>query len=813
MTARNLLNRTLGKLMRSHVQLAAFTALSAVCLLATVALTLQVFFQLDAYGSADRDNVEWSMAQLEVDQVKLILAVEDADPPEIRRRFDVFYSRVETLRNGRVYREELTGTRAEIDLRQIRAALDRMIPMIDAPDPVLRDATPRIGRTLDALTQPIRNLSSRGISIDAARTDAERDTLTSKMVQLATLNLVLLAALLSLLLLLQRLYHVHRDRAKENRTTLDRLAAILNTSRDAILVTETDGRIVDANAVAHRMFGGPDARLDGMRRISDLLGRPAAGGGWTPLTPDGIVKAGPQSPAHRSDLKGRRADGTEFPVELSADLSSRDGRDVCVCFIRDISRRVAVEAEIRDAREKALSGVRAKARFLGMISHEMRTPLNGLLGALDLIEDTGLRPEQARYARIMKSSGQLLVTQIEDALDIAQADRRDLSVTPGSFDLGALVYALIEGQRPEAAANGTEIDLLGLDTAEGRVDGDRDRLHQVLLNLLSNAVKFTRNGHITIEVVRLRSADGPTGDVEIRIADTGIGISDADLPTIFDDFVRVDDPGRPSTEGTGLGLGIARHLVELMGGRIGAESVKGEGSLFWIVLPLPPSAAAAIAPPAPGNKTPAAAPCPACSVLIVEDNGTNREVLHAMLEKDGHDVALAADGAQGVNLAGARHFDLILMDLSMPVMDGIEATRRIRGTGGPCAKTRVIGLTAHFRPDDDARLSGAGFDDIQAKPLRRSRLADLLSGGAASCRPAVCVDGALAGDVLDQLHADLPEEKVRALMTEFLDDGHALMAELATLDPALPGDLGGRLHRLAGSAATLGAVALQSALA
>ena len=806
----------LKRLMHRRVQLTVLSALSFLCLVATAIMTTQVFLTLDEYGSSRADNAHWASAQLEVDQVKLILALEKASSPspasleEVRQRFDVLYSRAATLKNGASYREAYAGTSAQIGLFDILATLDSIVPIIDDQNDGLTTQRNAVLQKITDLTLAIRRLSAEGIVADARRAEDARKILTSKLIELTVLSLLMLIALMALLSLMWQLYRLYRRRAFQNRITLNRLSTILNTSQDAVLVVCPKGNIVDVNTAAETMFSL--SQPDGSRKtVSQVLYRKSEDGTLSSISGEKLLQSCSDGPNRCCNLTALGPGGAFFPVELSADIAARAGDQVCVCFIRDISRRVAAEEEMQEARDNALAGERSRARFLGVISHEMRTPLHGILGTLDLLDETLLSPEQARYSQVMQSSGQVLLTQINHALDVTQADGGQLLLNEKEFDLDTLLDDLILSQKFEAKSKDIGLELLMEDPPFGRVLGDPDRIKQVLLNLLSNAIKFTSHGQVTIEVARI-GKPGTNGDmVEFQISDSGIGISESDLPHIFDDFFRTTSEEGPLAEGTGLGLGIAHEIVILMGGQIGAESLKGEGSLFWVRIPLPCAKKAAQQPSEPGTQAPRLVR--PLDILVVEDNATNRFVMFEMLRKDHHKVTQACDGFSAVALAARKSFDLILMDVSMPGVDGIEATRQIRNGIGASCDARIVFLTAHMHPDQDDRLRTAGADAVYTKPLRRSALRFLIADGDTSLRrqnaPArVQVDDT----ILDQLHAVLAGPKFTFLIESFISEGNAFVKKLEDIRALPPAVLVDYLHRFAGSAATFGAVAIQATL-
>ena len=807
MTARKVIRRIMAR----RAQLTLLSVAAAICFVATAILTAQVFLKLDDYRTAYSDNIQWTVAKLEVEHAKYLHAVErlansaDSDLSEMRRRFDIFYSRVNTLETAQTYRQVLSSPRARDLVGTLSESIRRQADIIDADDALVIQNQPQLLSMAQELTTPVVRLSSIGIAYDVNRREMQRTQLAGKLTKLILLSLALLTTLFALLALFWQLYIRYRRRAMQNRTTLNRLATIINTSQDAILVVSPSGAILEGNHVAHAIFGLPhDGKTKG--NVSGILSKADDSGVARPVTGEMLIGSCATGPNLCTKLSARDKTGRIFPIELSANMASRSGDNVCVCFLRDISQRIATEAEMHAARDKALSGERAKARFLGMISHEMRTPLNGILGALDLLDDTPLTPEQARYTQIMQSSGQLVLNQINDALDVSQADGENLSLVSDRFDLDALLDDLMCTQHGQAELQNSTLELVRSPVPLGPVLGDQNRLHQVLLNLLSNAIKFTRDGQITIEATRLGPPHALRDEVEFQISDTGIGIAEQDLPRIFDDFVRLEDQN--TTEGTGLGLGIAKHLVTLMGGTIGAESVYEEGSLFWVRVPLPRARDVETAPVRPELH---ALPPRALSVLVVEDNDTSRFVLNEMLRKDGHHVTLTGNGAEAVAAAHDWCFDLILMDINMPGIDGIEATRQIRGGFGASRDSRIVALTAHYRPEHNDRFNGVQIDLICTKPLRRAALRDILSGGPVRDRPAGVQTG-VDMQVLDQLCAVLPAKNLSRVLDDFLAEGQSIIDRLPSIRSKPKQDLAADLHQFAGSAATFGAVALQTAL-
>jgi CheY-like chemotaxis protein len=365
------------------------------------------------------------------------------------------------------------------------------------------------------------------------------------------------------------------------------------------------------------------------------------------------------------------------------------------------------------------------------MSHEMRTPLNGLLGSLELLEQGALDHGQRRHLATLRSSGELLLQHVNDVLDISRLDAAAYSFVRDAVDPAALLDEVAESQRARAAEGGNRIELV-LPPEPGRpaLLGDPRSLRQALLNLLGNAIKFTRNGRITLAFTT--GAETEEGlAVEFRVTDTGPGIPPRDHARIFEDFVTLDASYGRQAEGTGLGLPITRRLVTAMGGEIGVDSRPGHGSSFWFRLSLPldrsrPAPAPEVA--APATDAALSAPSgPPLHLLMIEDNEVNRAILRAFLGKLGHAVDEAQDGAEGIRLAALRRYDLILTDISMPHVSGVEATRAIRAGQGASRDVPIVAVTAHALPDELAAFRAAGIDGVLTKPIRLRTLAETIA--------------------------------------------------------------------------------------
>jgi two-component system, sensor histidine kinase len=371
---------------------------------------------------------------------------------------------------------------------------------------------------------------------------------------------------------------------------------------------------------------------------------------------------------------------------------------------------------LAEARRNAEAANQAKSAFLAMVSHELRTPLNGVLGMARALQRTGLDPRQQGYVETMLRSGDDLVAILNDVLDLSkiEAGRMDLEAT--AFDIGALAEQAAELWAEAATARRLSL-VVEIDSATpARVVGDETRVRQVLANLISNALKFTEHGSVRLRVTHAPRAMG--AGVEIVVTDTGIGMSSNQVASLFRPYGQAEASTARRFGGTGLGLSICRQLTEIMGGEIGVESMPGRGSTFRVWLPLPaaePGLEAAADPIS--DET-----LPPLRILVADDSPVNQAVARAILEAAGAVVETAADGAQALERLASEPFDVVLMDLRMPVMDGAEAVGRIRGGLAGQADLPVIALSADVHPGEAMRLRSLGFDDFQPKPIQPASL-------------------------------------------------------------------------------------------
>ncbi len=490
---------------------------------------------------------------------------------------------------------------------------------------------------------------------------------------------------------------------------------LANTATDAIVIIDAHGLVKFTNPAVERMFGYTADEVVG--QPVTLLMPPAARSRHEATFRHYLESGERQLSWSAVRMSGQTKEGSEIPLEISFGEGQAGYERFFTGILRDISDREIAERALIAAREQALASSRLKSEFLANMSHEIRTPMNGIIGMLELLLEDTLSTEHRNRVNVALVSAQALLSLINDILDLSKIEAGKLDLKPEWLDVRTLVDDVVGLLRPRAVDKNVQLDgSCGVDVPP-QVFADSGRLRQILMNLIGNATKFTDHGRIsaTVNTVK-RSRDHVT--LRVAVTDTGIGIPADQIDFIFDKFTQVDGAANRKAGGTGLGLSISKKLVDMMHGRIGVVSQPERGSEFWFEIDLPCAEAVARAPvPMAGPVEPRRAD--GALVLLVEDNPVNQEFALAVLQSIGCLVDVAKNGEEAVRATNSKQYDMIFMDCQMPVMDGYEATRRIRASG---VRVPIVALTAHAMEGDRERCTEAGMDDYLVKPVRPNAL-------------------------------------------------------------------------------------------
>jgi PAS domain S-box-containing protein len=538
-----------------------------------------------------------------------------------------------------------------------------------------------------------------------------------------------------------------RKQAEEAlRSKHDQLSSIYATSPVGIVMVDRDGNIVDANPQAEKLLG-----LEKEELLQRQYNTPA----WRTTSIDGTPFPDEQQPFTRVKTTGQLVKDVQHAIQWpdgrrvllsinAAPIWDKAGRfNGMIASIEDITEKKRAEEELlrfKDnleeevqqrtgelvlARDAAEAANRAKSVFLANMSHELRTPLNAILGFSSIMRNDPLLPEsEQQNVDIINRSGEHLLALINDVLEMAKIESGRLQLENAPLDLGAMIRDITDMMALRAQSKGLQLLLDQASHFPRYIVGDEARLRQILINLLGNAVKFTQQGGVTL---RLRAMKNKISHLQIEVEDTGIGMASGDQKRIFEPFVQLGEQG--ISKGTGLGLTITRQFVQMMGGSINLESTPGKGTLFRIELPLKEAKESDICKPEQidkGEVVGLAPGQPEYRILIVEDQRDNQLLLSRLMRAVGFQVKLAVNGEQGVQLFQSWYPHFIWMDRRMPVMDGMEATRRIRELPGG-KEVKIAAVTASAFAEERNEMLDAGMDDYVRKPYRTSEVYNCLS--------------------------------------------------------------------------------------
>ncbi|GAA6180865.1 hypothetical protein NBRC116594_23030 [Shimia sp. NS0008-38b] len=509
-----------------------------------------------------------------------------------------------------------------------------------------------------------------------------------------------------------------------------RLASIPENAVDSIFMLDKDARILWANPAFTTQTGYTLPEVVG-QQPADLLYGPHS----DRRAQDALLKEVLQGkPSHRENINYTK-DGTSFWVETSvAPVFDENGDlETCIAIERNISEKKQQARELAAAKQAAEMGERAKSIFLANMSHEIRTPMNGIIGMAELLSDAKLGEEESLYVQTIRHSSEALLTIINDILDYSKLKDGHIKITPARFDLHECLTEVMNLMRPQADAKGIALTLATSPDLPETPWGDEGRLRQILVNVIGNAVKFTEIGGVHIKVAVPPSGSG----ILIDVIDTGVGIPPHRLTNIFEQFEQADAATTRQFGGTGLGLAIARQLARLMGGDVSVTSTPGQGSCFSIQVPF--LAADAHSPEEPdAMESPPQALFENVTVLLAEDNRTNRLLVEKMLKGLPLTLVSAEDGAEAVLKAQELEPEVVLMDMSMPVLDGLDATREIRALS--MRQPNIIAITANAYLSDREACLAAGMDGFLSKPVRRAELIQALTRALGDHKSLVNID-------------------------------------------------------------------------
>jgi PAS domain S-box-containing protein len=486
------------------------------------------------------------------------------------------------------------------------------------------------------------------------------------------------------------------------------------------LSTLADGTIVRVNGTFLRWTGYEREDLVTKKRLSDLFtvgGRIFYETHFAPLLAmQGFVREVAMDVSRRI--------GDPLPVLVNAERQENEGEGPTIIRVSmfDATDRRKFERELIAARKVAESAAQAKSDFVSMISHELRTPLNAITGVAHLLSKTALSPQQDKYLSILQSSSENLLALINDILDFSKIEAGKVTIEKRVFDLHSRIYDVAHALGVKADEKKIELRV-EIDPAVPRiVIGDPLKIGQILTNLVGNAVKFTSEGSVTI-ACRVDAEHGASMDLAVRVIDTGIGVAPERIATIFEDFTQESYDTSVRYGGTGLGLAIVRRLVELHGGKVSVESSRGEGSTFLFTLRVDVGPATMEVTPEQEDE---GLGLDGVHALVADDNEVNVFVLSGMLKRWGVTYDVAADGKEAVALAKANEYDVVLMDLRMPELDGYDAAKQIRRLEGARANVPIIAVSASTRIGASSAISDAGFTEFVGKPVAPDLLADAL---------------------------------------------------------------------------------------
>lgn len=762
-----LLNRQFTAFSRMQwgmVGLAIGTAVAAL-----LALSLYMSNRVSAFSFARSDSETWNFVQIEVEFQNFQLAVFQGLvvtgeggllPTDLRdsisSQFDIFFARVDTVTNRlKTYPSDIATKRALQNVINFRNSVAFFIDEgeLQTQEELLRIFTASQGAATEVRTFSLSALQSAIGEQEAAREDLERALHRYLTVSLGLIILLILSCLGVIYLWRQIAF-----RSKIEKKISSYLANLLEISHDAVLVLDESLQIKEFNATAEKIFDCPREEVHGRSVVESFTPKPRREIFETKLKSLLDADTSQTPKIHRAIVHALRMNGERFPAELSIvrDIGL-SGKPILIGFVRDISLEWDARERARAALARAKSDADAKSRFLATMSHEMRTPLHGVIAALDMVDDQRDAGCNSDFIGIARDAAATALEQIEDVLEITRQDYTNKRQKPEPFNPKKTIHQICEQLNPLALLRGNRI-VFNWTGPEDNVGHER-LFSKSVYNLVSNAIKFTECGSITVSGSN-QIFDG-SATTTVEVSDTGIGITENEGKFIFDDFYSKRAPSKMALSGTGLGLGIVKRSVLAMSGQVNFESVPDKGSVFRISVPArlteQPNAVNLVrgSTSETSNRHSTLASSETTknrafyssihingtsgvsgfhlnkpkktSVLIIEDHPTNRHLLKAMLEQIGYQVETAHDGLEGISKASSKAYELILTDLNMPNLSGAEAAACIRLLS-PSSDACIVAVTAHasMTQDEILELLEQGIDTIVHKPFTKAKLREKL---------------------------------------------------------------------------------------
>ncbi|MEH6741300.1 MAG: ATP-binding protein, partial [Sulfitobacter sp.] len=529
--------------------------------------------RMNVLREAPADNLTWTLSQVEVDVLVLmdeaLLTAQSKNPnvAEIRRRFDNLYSRTSVLRDAPVFAAVRADLVFEEQLKNFENYLTKLSLIIDSSDSNVLDNLQLLIMELTKVREEAHAIAITGIKIRSQASDLERASLARLLLVAAIVTMTTIFFLGFVLILIMRQYRLRQEASEAVVQANARLKSTFDVSLDAIVVANADGIILEFNKAAETVFGfnaneavGQEmsqmiipihlraAHIAGMERINKTNEARLVGKG-------------------RIEITALRKSGEEFPVEISIGMAFDHRGTIFISYLRDITERVAAEKDLKAARDDALAAEKAKSNFLAVMSHEMRTPLNGIFGSLELLGNFKITKKQRNYLDIAKRSGDILLHHVNDVLDISRIDAEKMELVEDRFDLAQFFADVITTNEATADAQRNTLKLHMGNMPTETVLMDERRMRQITYNLISNALKFTNNGTVTLNANTFADPSGQN-TLEFSVLDTGVGIHETEQPHVFERFYTQERSYDRFASGAGLGLAICKQLIEMMGGTI-----------------------------------------------------------------------------------------------------------------------------------------------------------------------------------------------------------------------------------------------------